>query len=123
MEYFPRQLMTNYVRLCLDLELKPYDITTALIWQVKNHLASTTIVNRVLTGHILSVLTMRYGLGGGEPLTLAQAAERSGRSRTWVRNMEQRGLQHLRRRFAPGVRTFDWATELALELGGWIRKL
>jgi len=42
------------------------------------------------------VLSMRYGLGGGEPMTLQQIGEELGISRERVRQLEARALEKLR---------------------------
>lgn len=42
------------------------------------------------------VLTVRFGLGGGQPVGLAQAAERLGLDRATVRSAEMRALSSLR---------------------------
>jgi RNA polymerase primary sigma factor len=42
-----------------------------------------------------NVVSLRYGIGGGEPLSLAQLSERLGRSQREVRALERRALEEL----------------------------
>ena len=42
------------------------------------------------------VLRLRYGLGGGEPLTQRETAERIGVSRSYISRIEKRALEKLR---------------------------
>jgi RNA polymerase primary sigma factor len=43
-----------------------------------------------------AILSLRFGLGGGEPLTLKQVGERLGYSREYVRKLEVRAVAKLR---------------------------
>ena len=45
------------------------------------------------------ILAMRYGLGGGVPLTQREAAAKLGISRSYVSRIEKKALQKLRKRF------------------------
>ena len=47
-----------------------------------------------------SVLRMRFGLDGAEPVTLREVAERLGYTREWVRQVERAALAKLRERVA-----------------------
>jgi RNA polymerase primary sigma factor len=42
------------------------------------------------------ILTLRFGLGGGEPLTLKEVGRRLGITREWVRKIEKRAVALLR---------------------------
>ena len=41
------------------------------------------------------VVKLRYGIGGGEPMTLSEIGERLGITREWVRKLEQRAIGRL----------------------------
>ena len=47
---------------------------------------------------LAEVLRLRYGLGGGEPMGLREIGDLRGLSRERIRQLEQKGLQQLRRR-------------------------
>src|SRR5262245_28818816 len=53
-----------------------------------------------LRGREAAVLRLRYGLGGGGPLTLRQIGDRLGLTRERVRQIERDGLRKLRRGLA-----------------------
>jgi RNA polymerase primary sigma factor len=58
-----------------------------------------------------TILMLRYGLGGQEPLTLKQIGQRLGVTREWVRKIEFRAVQKLDTRdIAPARRTADRST-------------
>ena len=45
------------------------------------------------------IITMRYGLGGGLPMTQREVAKKLGISRSYVSRIEKRAVQRLRARF------------------------
>ena len=49
-----------------------------------------------LTDREREIVTLRYGLAGGEPLTQREVAERYGISRSYISRIEKRALQKLR---------------------------
>ncbi len=51
-----------------------------------------------LTPQQQEVINLRFGLGDGDPLSLAKVGQRMGISRERVRQLEQQALKHLRRR-------------------------
>ncbi len=51
----------------------------------------------LLTPQQQQVLTLRFGLDDGQPLSLAKTSERLGFSREWVRQVEREALSELRR--------------------------
>jgi len=51
----------------------------------------------LLTPQQQQVLTLRFGLEDGQPLSLAKASDRLGFSREWVRQIEREALSELRR--------------------------
>ncbi|MGB3300657.1 MAG: RNA polymerase sigma factor, RpoD/SigA family [Phormidesmis sp.] len=53
-----------------------------------------------LTPQQQEVINLRFGLGDGDPLSLAKVGQRMGISRERVRQLEQQALKHLRRRKA-----------------------
>ncbi|MEO0708103.1 MAG: RNA polymerase sigma factor, RpoD/SigA family [Cyanobacteria bacterium J06649_5] len=53
-----------------------------------------------LTTQQQEVINLRFGLGDGNPLSLAKVGQRMGISRERVRQLEQQALKHLRRRKA-----------------------
>ncbi len=55
-----------------------------------------SLMERVLTERESEILRLRYGLGGGEPLTQRQVSERFAISRSYVSRIEKRALQKLR---------------------------
>ena len=42
-----------------------------------------------------TIITLRYGLGGGEPMTLKETGRQLGCTREWVRKIELRALATL----------------------------
>ena len=42
------------------------------------------------------IIRLRYGIGGGEPMTQAETAKRCGISRSYVSRLEKRALEKLR---------------------------
>jgi len=59
----------------------------------------------LLNPRLQKVLTLRFGLDGGEPLTLEQAGVQLGITRERVRQLETRALKELRSQ-APGLELF-----------------
>ena len=53
-------------------------------------------VDRCLTEQERQVVTLRYGLAGGEPLRQRQVAKDCGISRSYVSRIEKRALEKLR---------------------------
>ncbi|MFK8185729.1 MAG: RNA polymerase sigma factor, RpoD/SigA family [Phormidesmis sp.] len=53
-----------------------------------------------LTPQQQEVINLRFGLGDGNPLSLAKVGQRMGISRERVRQLEQQALKHMRRRKA-----------------------
>lgn len=53
-------------------------------------------VDRVLTEREAEIIRLRYGLGGGEPLTQRQVAQRFLISRSYVSRIEKKALEKLR---------------------------
>ena len=53
-------------------------------------------LERCLTPRELEIVTLRYGLGDGRPLTQRQTAERFGISRSYVSRIEKKALEKLR---------------------------
>ena len=49
-----------------------------------------------LTDQERQVITLRYGLGGGEPLRQRQVAQITGISRSYISRIEKRALEKLR---------------------------
>ena len=52
-------------------------------------------VNECLTDREAHIITLRYGLGGKEPLTQREVAQRCGISRSYVSRIEKKALQKL----------------------------
>lgn len=59
----------------------------------------TRYLTQCLTEREAEILAMRYGLGGGAPLTQREAAAKLGISRSCVSRIEKKALQKLRKRF------------------------
>lgn len=59
----------------------------------------TRYLTQCLTEREAEILAMRYGLGGGAPLTQREAAAKLGISRSYVSRIEKKALQKLRKRF------------------------
>jgi RNA polymerase sporulation-specific sigma factor len=59
----------------------------------------TRYLTQCLTEREAEILAMRYGLGGGVPLTQREAAAKLGISRSYVSRIEKKALQKLRKRF------------------------
>ena len=53
-------------------------------------------VERELTKRESAIITLRYGLGGGKPLTQRETAKLCGISRSYVSRIEKRALEKLR---------------------------
>ena len=53
-------------------------------------------VERKLTKRESAIITLRYGLGGGKPLTQRETAKLCGISRSYVSRIEKRALEKLR---------------------------
>lgn len=56
----------------------------------------TRAVNTVLTDQERQVITLRYGLGGGQPQRQREVAKITGISRSYVSRIEKRALERLR---------------------------
>ena len=52
-------------------------------------------IERVLTARERKILTLRYGLGGGDAMTQREAAELCGISRSYISRIEKKALQKL----------------------------
>ena len=55
-------------------------------------------IHTVLDTRESEIITLRYGIGGGVPLTQRETAERCGISRSYVSRIEKRALEKLRRK-------------------------
>ena len=55
------------------------------------------MVETVLDAREARIIRLRYGLGGGEPLTQNETAQRCGISRSYVSRIEKKALEKLRR--------------------------
>jgi RNA polymerase sporulation-specific sigma factor len=55
-----------------------------------------TLIPQVLTEREAAIITMRYGLDGGEGVPQREAAERCGVSRSYVSRIEKKALEKLR---------------------------
>lgn len=55
-----------------------------------------SLIPRVLTKREAAIITMRYGLDGGEGVPQREAAERCGVSRSYVSRIEKKALEKLR---------------------------
>ncbi len=53
-----------------------------------------------LTPQQQEVLSLRFGLAGGEPLSLAQIGDRFSLNRERIRQIERKAIKHLRQRFS-----------------------
>jgi RNA polymerase primary sigma factor len=69
----------------------PEDIVT--MQMESEHLSD--LMDRHLSSREQEILTLRYGLDDGKPMTLAQTGERVGVSRERIRQIEKRALQKL----------------------------
>ena len=56
-----------------------------------------TELHRCLSQRELEIITLRYGLGGQEPLTQRETAQQFGISRSYVSRIEKKALEKLRR--------------------------
>ena len=56
-------------------------------------------VTESLTPQEADIITMRYGLGGKNPMTQRETASKCGISRSYVSRIEKRALQKLKKRF------------------------
>ena len=54
------------------------------------------VLDRCLDQREARIIRLRYGLGGGKPLTQLETAERCGISRSYVSRLEKRALEKLR---------------------------
>ncbi len=59
-------------------------------------------VDSCLTGQERQVITMRYGLEGGQPCRQREVAQAMGISRSYISRIEKRALQKLRRELEEG---------------------
>ncbi|MBQ4381141.1 MAG: RNA polymerase sporulation sigma factor SigK [Oscillospiraceae bacterium] len=57
-----------------------------------------TYVEKLLDRREREIISLRYGLGGGAPLTQREVSERLGISRSYVSRIEKRALEKLRKR-------------------------
>jgi RNA polymerase primary sigma factor len=65
-------------------------------------LAVEQVLRRYLTPRERTIIGLRFGLGGGRPMTLEETGRVVGVTRERVRQIEHRALEHLRHR--PGAR-------------------
>ena len=56
-----------------------------------------TLVDTCLTHREADVIRLRYGLGGGAPLTQREVAKKYGISRSYVSRIEKKALEKLQR--------------------------
>ena len=56
-------------------------------------------IDRALTEREARVIRLRYGIGGGKPLSQRETAQRCGISRSYVSRIEKRALEKLREAF------------------------
>ena len=55
-----------------------------------------TVMEQVLTPREKAIVSLRYGLGGGAPLTQREIAEQCGISRSYVSRIEKKALKAIR---------------------------
>ena len=55
-------------------------------------------IQNTLDGREAEIIILRYGIGGGNPLTQRETAEKCGISRSYVSRIEKRALDKLRRK-------------------------
>ena len=56
-----------------------------------------TLMNKYLTEREREIITLRFGLGGGEPMTQQCVADRMGISRSYISRIEKKALSKLKK--------------------------
>ena len=82
----------------MDVMASDDDICDDLDGRIKTEQLRKYIAE-ILSPREQTIIRLRYGLGGGDPLTQREVAQKLGISRSYVSRIEKKSLASLRRRF------------------------
>ena len=82
----------------IDVICSEDDVVSDVERKISAHKVSI-FMKTVLTPRERKIITLRYGIGGGEPLTQRETAEKLGISRSYVSRIEKCALEKLKDAF------------------------